>query len=278
MSKREKRRGVKRLPFLVNPPKGSQRAARKRARAGSSGAARRRTAPARRKRPPPAGFASWRDYMAHIRTGKKAGARRRHPGEGSTMATKRGKKKGGATRRRRRNPAGTSTAANPPRRRRRRRRNPRGMPNIPAFAMTAGRRAGTVLAGKIVARKVRGMIGQRAGSLLGSLVEAAAGVAGGLLLSTVVSPDVGADFAAGGVLAPMETLVQQAGIPHVSDSLGDDGYIGANQGLGYIDGGSNLGEVSELGEDVASLGALGDGGERDATLGRYVAGMAPRAA
>ena len=70
-------------------------------------------------------------------------------------------------------------------------------------------------------------------------------IVGGLVLSRTVSPKIGANFAQGGLLAPMMTLVQQARIPFISDSLGDDGfvlgdglgaYIGDDDIAGYIGG------------------------------------------
>ncbi len=145
------------------------------------------------------------------------------------MASKRRK----TVRRRRRAAAPAKTT------RRRYRRNPSGvrasLKNLPEFAMGAAIGAATSVGGVIAVRKVRGMLGKEPGSVMGSAIEAAAAIAGGLALSHFVNPRVGADFARGGLMAPMMTAVQQLGIPHISDSLGDDGFlIGGDTGLGLI--------------------------------------------
>ena len=115
--------------------------------------------------------------------------------------------------------------------------------------------AGGVLAGKIVVRKTRGLLGMKAGTIIGSVVEAAAGLAAGLAVQTV-SPRYGALVAIGGVLSPMETLVQQLGIPHVSDSLADDGYLfGGDSGVELVSAADN-GAVSEFVTDNRGTGTL----------------------
>jgi len=234
----------------------------------------------------------------------RGGSRRKNPAPntsgaagGSTMAgTKRRRGAGGrfvkgsaGTKRKRRNPAPAAVvASNPPRRRRRRssapaaitrrrshrrtRRNPPGLlGDLVPFASEAAMGAVGVLAGKVGARKVRGMMGQGPGTLLGSMMEAGAGIVGGLVLSSF-SPEWGARFAIGGVLAPMETLVQQLGVKGISDTLGDDGYlVGADTGVdlvsAYDDGA--LGD----GDELAGYIAGGDGAGEEVISG-YVYGAA----
>lgn len=138
------------------------------------------------------------------------------------------------------------------------------MKGLFGFAQTAAIGAGEVLAGKIIARKVRGLAGQKPGTMLGSIMEAGIGLGAGLLVSRLVNRDAGERVAMGGLLAPMETLVQQLGIPHVSDSLGDDGYELTGD-LGYIvadddDDGDKLSDE----DDLAGYVGAGDG------LGGYV--------
>lgn len=235
---------MKTMTFLVNP-RGTRR------RASGRGTQR------RTKRRPPKGWASWKAYMASIRPNSKQASA---SSSGSTsMARKRSKKRhtrrGRHTTRRR-----AATRTNPPtharHRRRHVRRNPIGVRSIggklralPSFALHTAINAGVAIGGKIVARKVRGLAKQQAGSVVGSLIEAGVGLVGGALLSTV-APEAGAMFALGGVMAPMETAIQQLKIPHVSDSLGDDGYL--------IGGDSGVTLVSAFPEDYA-----------DASIGRY---------
>ncbi len=146
---------------------------------------------------------------------------------------------GGAMARKRRRRRGNVARSNPPRRRssrRRFRRNPVGaaLKGVVPFVTDAAVGAVVSLGGIVTARKVRGLIGQQPGTMVAALVEAGVGVVGGLVLSRTVSQKIGADFARGGLLAPMMTLVQQARIPFISDSLGDDGFV-LGDGLGaYI--------------------------------------------
>lgn len=228
------------MTFLVNP-RGKRR------RATGRGAQR------QTKRPPPKGWASWRAYMASIRPGAtKAGAS--HSSEGSkSMARKRTTKKR-HTRRRAVTRAHAPKAAHHTRRRRHTRRNPVGvrarsigaaLKNLPAFALHSGIKAGGALAGVVAARKLRGLTGQKAGSMVGSLIEAGVGIVGGALVSTV-SPSLGEGIAVGGVLAPLMTFVQNQKIPHISDSLGDDGYL--------IGGDTGVTLVSAYPDDYAGVG------------------------
>lgn len=159
---------------------------------------------------------------------------------------KSGGRKGGATHKRRSNPA-----ANKPRRASRHRRNPAGfnVRSIVPFAVRAGIGAVEVMAGKIVVRKVRGLVlKQKPGSIFAVLAEAGMGLVGGMLLSSV-NRELGERFAIGGVLAPMETLVQNLALPFVSDALGDDGFM--------LGDGVTVESVSGF-DDVA--GYVGNGG------------------
>lgn len=104
--------------------------------------------------------------------------------------------------------------------------------------------------GKVGARKVRGMFGQGPGELVGSLIEVGTGVVVGSAcrLIPVVGELMGEGILAGAVMAAGETQIQRLGIPHVSDSLGDDGY--------YVGGSTGLGLVSAEPDDYK--GAVGD--------------------
>ncbi len=184
------------------------------------------------------------------------------------MARKTGRKRHTAPRRR----TAVQRAAAPRRRARHTRRNPpASMKGIVGMAQTAAVGAAEVLAGKVAVRKLRGLAGQKAGTLFGSIIEAAAGIGGGLLVGRMVNREFGERFAIGGFLAPMETLVQQMGIPHISDSLGDDGYELTGD-LGYVvaddddDSLAGLEDVNVLGDDDDLAGYVGGGDG----LGDYV--------
>lgn len=123
--------------------------------------------------------------------------------------------------------------------------------------MRTGINAATAIGGKIWARKARGLAKQQPGTLVGSIIEAAVGLGTGLAVASFGFPVVGEMLALGGVMAPMETGIQQAGIKHISDSLGDDGY--------YIGGDSGIGLISAYPDDYA--GTVGD-----EDLGDYVSG------
>lgn len=157
--------------------------------------------------------------------------------------------------------SGSAVARQNPHRRHRRRSNPPGVmslvKSLPAFAGRAAISGVTVVTGVIAARKVRGLVKQEPGSLLGSAIELATGIIGGALLAAFVNPRIGEAFAAGGVAAPVMTFVQNLKIPHISDSLGDDGYV--------IGDGTGLTLVSAHPDDYGPV-AVGDAG------GGYVRG------
>lgn len=122
--------------------------------------------------------------------------------------------------------------------------------------------AGEVLAGKIVARKTRGLLGQLPGTVLGSVIEAVTGIVAGLAVQTI-NAKAGAMVAIGGVLSPMETLVQHLGIPHVSDSLADDGFL--------FGGDSGVEMISAVPSDNVSEFVEG-GGRANVQLSEFVTG------
>lgn len=174
------------------------------------------------------------------------------------MSRKKGRRRSSG-RHTRRNPV---AASNPPRRhhrsaRRHYRHNPPiGFKNVVPFALQSVTGAGGVLAGKIIVRKTRGMLGQKPGTIIGSVIELAAGLAAGLAVQ-MVSPRYGSLVAIGGVLSPMETLVQQLGIPHVSDSLADDGFLfGGDSGVEMVSAADNGSAVSEFVSDGRGTGTL----------------------
>lgn len=141
------------------------------------------------------------------------------------------------------------------------------MRGIVPFVADAGIDAALTLGGIVAARKIRGFTGQAAGTIMAALIEAGAGVAGGLLVSRF-NRRVGEGIARGGLLAPMMTLVQQAKIPQISDALGDDGfYLGDGLGAYPDDVGGYIGAGAPGGGFVpgATVGDISDNG-----MGGYI--------
>jgi len=140
--------------------------------------------------------------------------------------------------------------SNPSRRRGHRsrfRRNPAGFKSLFPRVLNTAKNAALGVGGKVVARKVRNLTGQKPGTVVGSLVET--GVSLGLVaLGTFVPKIAGITdpLAVGAMMAPIETAIQQFGIPGISDSLADDGFLlGADVELvsayddqisGYVEG------------------------------------------
>lgn len=215
-------------PFLENPPMRKRSHKVSRSSSSSRAKARNRGAPRKTKRPPPPGFSSWKAWGAHmkrLRSGSSSSSSARRGSTGGSMA----KRKGGGKKRKssgRRSPRRHSI--NPP-------KFAGVIRQAPRFAMHVALMSVAAVAGKIVARKLRGgVFRQQPGTLIGSLAEAGIGIAGGLGIS-MFSPVAGEGFAIGAVSAPIETAVQQRQIKGISDALGDDGYfVGGNSGVGLI--------------------------------------------
>lgn len=174
---------------------------------------------------------------------------------------KRGKKK---SHRARKNPS--RSRGHGSRRGRRPRRNPSGVnfrsivPRVVGEVTTRVVDAGLAVGGKVGARLIRGKLGQKAGTVGGSLIEGSVGFV--LTVVGAVFPKargIVGPLAQGAYQAPIETIVQQLGIPHISDTLADDGYL-----LG-----DDVELVSALPGDESVAGYVGGGGQ---SLAGYVNG------
>jgi len=194
------------------------------------------------------------------------------------MAKRRGKKRG---KHRARRSGGQFVARhNPPHtkrhRRRGHRRNPPGfmalVKTAPAFAGRALISGVGVVGGVIGARKVRGLFKQEPGSVMGSVIEIATGLVAGFgvsLIHPMLRP-LGEAIAAGGVAAPVMTFVQNLKIPHISDSLGDDGYvIGDGTGLTLVS--AHPDDYGEVVGDIPSRSSAYTGGG-DSSVQGYATG------
>jgi hypothetical protein len=275
------------MRFLINPrgqpaDKMATKKTRVRKKGGAKAAPRRAVSRHAKKRRTKYNSAAW---MAKIRPKRKAAAAT----GGGTMARKRRKSTRrpatGAVRKRRRGASSRAVVrrAAPVKRRKSPRlhrvrsymRNPRGHVPVVSFIMDAGIGAAEVLTGKVIARKVRGLAGLKPGSVMGSGVEALVGLIAGYGVATFINREAGERIAIGGILAPMETLVQRAGIPHISDSLGDDAFQLSGD-LGYIVAEDRDalqgGRDAALGDDDGLGGYIGGGSVNDAggALGSYI--------
>lgn len=242
----------KSVTFLDNPPRGAKkkRAAKKSAR--KSG-----------KRPPPKGWSSWKAFMGHLRNMKGGGGKKRHAvarpnpstSRGTSMA---GKKKGGGSRAHKKTKKTYKRRSNPPMFGKLARFA--GGNGPVGFAIGTLGRSFVGLGGEVSVRKVRGLAKQAPGTLMGSVIEGVTALLGGFLISRV-HLEAGKAFAQGGLSAPIRTFVQNRGIPHISDSLGDDGYL--------MGPGTGVTLISAYPQDYSDV-VQGEDGEE--SLGRYVSG------
>lgn len=165
------------------------------------------------------GSAAAKRYMASIRP---------HPKGGVTVAKRRKKRvvrKHVAKRRRHR----SNPAVNVRHRRRthrRYRRNPGMKLGFGYFSvktlMNGAIDGAEVVVGKSLVRTVPGMIGLPTSDNTGLLIQAISAVLVGWAGHTLVSPNAGKMFLAGGLAAPMETLIKSLNIPFISAGLGED--------------------------------------------------------
>ena len=156
--------------------------------------------------------------------------------------------------------------SNPPRHRRHRRNPPaflgkltNKIPRPVRFVFPAIGKAFVATGGVIGARKVRGLLKQQPGTLFGAAIEILVAFGGGFLLSMAHEP-TGEAFATGALMAPIMSKLHDLQIPHISDSLGDDGAV--------VGPGSGLTLVSAYPDDRSRItgSTAGDG------MGQFVTG------
>jgi hypothetical protein len=134
------------------------------------------------------------------------------------------------------------------------------------FAVDSLKGAGAVTLGEIIVRKVRSLVGQKPGSIVGSAIEIVTAIVAGKAAQQV-SSKYGSLIAYGGVAAPLRTVVQQMGIPHVSDSLADDGFLfGGDTGVEMVSATPD-GSPDQISEFVD-----GSGAQTPSNLAEFVAG------
>jgi len=180
------------------------------------------------KRRPPAGWSSWKAYMAHIRGKKGASATRTNPG---------GRKRSGRKRR--------ATSRRPtellviPFTKRKTKRNPAGRRHAGGMVGRVVGHVGHVvisgaeaIGGELLTRGGRSLVTKHApGTIVASVWEVLIALTGGAVLGRF-NENLGEYFAVGGIMAPMRSALQAAGVPWVSSTLGDDGFrVGPGTGV-----------------------------------------------
>lgn len=163
------------------------------------------------KRKVPKGYRTWREYMRWVSSHKRGRrqnepnpkkrprSKRRNPWYGDLAGHSRASKKGWRTRRRySRNPAG-----------------------IVDQVISGGIGAVEVLAGKGIARSVPQLFGIDRETTTGLIVQALSAIGAGIGSHYVLSSDAAHIVLAGGLAAPLETLIKRSGIPVVSAAFGE---------------------------------------------------------
>lgn len=139
--------------------------------------------------------------------------------------------------------------------------NPSGViKQLPGRIIETGVKATESVAGIIAARKIRGLAKQQPGTIVGSAIEIGVGVAA-LIAGAFAGPKIARhaeNVAVGCFAAPIMSGIGQLQIPHVSDALGDDGFV--------VGPGTGLTLVSAFPDDYRGVG--------DDQLGQFVTGNA----
>ena len=117
-------------------------------------------------------------------------------------------------------PRRRSAARRAPAKRRPARRNPpKRRLNIVGSLMDGGVEAVQILVGKAMARSVPDLIGAPKQGNLGLAVQAAVALASGYVAGMVLSPNASRAILAGGLTAPLETLIVAYRVPWLSQAL-----------------------------------------------------------
>lgn len=144
------------------------------------------------------------------------------------------------------------TRTNPPTHRRRYRRNP-GLGGIMRYLsvnnlMSGVIDAGEVLGGKIIVRTVPGLVGLPTTDMLGLTVQALTAVLAGGVAHTFINTNAGKMVLAGGLAAPLETLLKGLNIPFISANLGED-VVEIDGLTSYPQIDARMGEYLQYGEN-----------------------------
>lgn len=171
-------------------------------------------------------------------------------------AARKGGRKSSSTRTRK-NPGRTvarKTTASPKRRTAAKRNPPRRKFDPVRSLVEGGTEAAQVLIGKSLARSVPDLVGMPKQGNIGLAIQAGVALATGYAAEMFVSPQAARALMAGGLTAPLETLVVAQNIPWMSRALSPttaQGELGA-----YVMGGNGR--------------ALSSGRRAASTVGRYV--------
>lgn len=205
---------------------------------------------ARRKARFKKGSAAAKRYMASIRP---------HPKGGVTVAKRRRKattRKRTTKRRVKRNPPMVNVRHR--RKARRYRRNPGMKLGFGYFSvrtlMNGAIDGAEVVVGKSLVRTLPGMVGLPTTDQTGLLIQALSAILVGWAGHTFISPNAGKMFLAGGLGAPMETLIKQLNIPFISAGLGEE--VVEIEGMSaYPQIANSLSAYPQYGEDYSNQDA-----------------------
>jgi hypothetical protein len=108
--------------------------------------------------------------------------------------------------------------------------------------------AGEVLGGKIIVRTVPGLVGLPTTDMLGLTVQALTAVLAGGVAHTFINTNAGKMVLAGGLAAPLETLLKGLNIPFISANLGED-VVEIDGLTSYPQIDARMGEYLQYGEN-----------------------------
>jgi hypothetical protein len=107
-----------------------------------------------------------------------------------------------------------------------------------------------VVVGKSLVRTLPGMVGLPTSDNTGLLLQAISAVLVGWAGHTLVSQNAGKMFLAGGLSAPMETLIKSLNIPFISAGLGED--VVEIDGVSEYPQLTNMGAYPQYGEEMVN--------------------------
>jgi hypothetical protein len=110
--------------------------------------------------------------------------------------------------------------------------------------------AGEVLVGKVVVRTVPGLIGFGSSDTIGLAIQALTAIVAGGVAHTFVNHNAGKMILAGGLAAPLETLIKSLNIPFISAGLGED--VVEIDGVSAYPQLTNMGAYPQYGEEMVN--------------------------
>jgi len=165
--------------------------------------------------------------MARKRAGRDAKGRFKKDGRATSKRRRRAKRNPVAARSRTR----TTTRRKAPAKRRTYRRNPVRRGDLVDTFINGAMGAGGVLVGKAAVRSLPQLLSLPQAGNVGLAVQAATAVAAGYVADRFVGSDVAQYILAGGLSAPMESLIIRLNVPWLATALASSGAV-----AGYVPG------------------------------------------